>query len=57
MDLTLVDVSDLQVATGDWVQFFGDQVSVDEVGGWADSIAYEVLTGVGPRVERIYLSG
>ena len=44
----------MQVAPGDRVQFFGDQISVDEFGDWADSFAYEVLTRIGPRVERVY---
>jgi alanine racemase len=57
MDLTLLDVTGVAVATGDAVQFFGDRISADEVGGWADSFAYEVLTGIGQRVERIYLGG
>lgn len=54
MDLTLVDVTGQRVVPGDWVQFFGDQISVDEVGRWAESFAYEVLTGIGPRVARVY---
>ncbi len=57
MDLTLLDVTGQQVRPGDWVQFFGDQVSVDEVGQWAESFAYEVLTGIGSRVERVYVNG
>ena len=42
---------------GDWVEMFGDAVSVDEVAGWADTIAYEILTGMGERVERVYSGG
>jgi len=57
MDLTLLDVTGVAVATGDAAQFFGDRISADEVGGWADSFAYEVLTGIGSRVERIYVNG
>lgn len=54
MDLTLVDVTGLDVEAGDWVEMFGDAVSVDDVAGWADTIAYEILTGIGERVERVY---
>ncbi len=54
MDLTLVDVTGLEVQAGDWVEMFGDTVSVDEVAGWAETIAYEILTGIGDRVERVY---
>jgi alanine racemase len=54
MDLTLVDVTGLDVQAGDWVEMFGDTVSVDEIAVWAETIAYEVLTGIGERVERVY---
>ncbi|MDH3642913.1 MAG: alanine racemase [Gammaproteobacteria bacterium] len=57
MDLTLIDVTGIEIAAGDWVQIFGAELSVDEVGGLADSFAYELLTGIGRRVERVYLNG
>ena len=57
MDLTHVDATDVAVQRGDWVEFFGPTVGVDEVAAWADTIAYEVLTGIGARVERRYLPG
>ena len=57
MDLTLVDVTGVAVAEGDWVEFFGPTVGVAEVAGWAQTISYEVLTGVGSRVARSYLTG
>ena len=56
MDLTLVDVTDLPpVAPGDWIEFFGNSVGLDEVAAWAGTISYEVLTGVGNRVSRMYV--
>ena len=56
MDLTLVDVTDLPpVRTGDWIEFFGPGVGVDEVADWAGTISYEVLTGIGNRVSRVYV--
>ena len=56
MDLTLVDVTDLPpVAPGDWMEFFGHSVGIDEVAAWADTISYEILTGVGNRVSRLYV--
>jgi len=54
MDLTAVDVSGLAVTAGDWVEFFGAHVALDEVAGWAETIDYEVLTGLGSRLERCY---
>lgn len=57
MDLTLVDVSGLGVQPGDRAELFGERISVDEVASWADTIAYEIFTGIGSRVERVYLRG
>ena len=54
MDMTHVEAKDVALGRGDWVEFFGPTVSVDEVARWAQTIAYEVLTGVGARAERRY---
>jgi alanine racemase len=56
MDMVMVDVTAAgRLSVGDWVECFGSVIGVDEVAVWADTIAYEVLTGVGPRVDRVYL--
>jgi alanine racemase len=56
MDMVMVDATAVgRVVVGDWVECFGSVISVDEVAAWADTIAYEVLTGVGPRVARVYV--
>jgi alanine racemase len=54
MDLTAVDVTGLTVAPDDWIEFMGAHVSVDEVAAWAETIPYEILTGLGRRLERRY---
>lgn len=54
MDLTTVDVTGLGAAVGDWVEFFGAGIAVDEVAAWAETIAYEVLTGLGRRPLRCW---
>jgi alanine racemase len=56
MDLTTVDVTGLAVAAGDWIEFMGSNVSVDEIAAWAETIPYEILTGLGCRLERRYLN-
>jgi alanine racemase len=53
MDLTAVDVTGARVAPGDWLEFLGATILVDEVAAWAETIAYEVLTGLGRRARRI----
>jgi alanine racemase len=62
MDQFVVDVSDIPgVRQDDEVVLFGRQgeaeITADEVAGWAETINYEVTTGILPRVTRIYLRG
>jgi alanine racemase len=59
MDLTMVDVSALsEVQLGDEVVLFGKQGSEEilaaEVAERAGTIAWEIFTGVGSRVRRVY---
>lgn len=58
MDLIAVDVTDIPgVQRGDWVELFGPHVSVDEVADFAGTIGYELLTALGRRLERRYVTG
>jgi alanine racemase len=57
MDLTTVDVTGLGAGLDDWVEFFGPTVLVDEVAAWAETIPYEVLTGLGRRPRRELVTG
>ncbi len=57
MDLTHLDVTQAQAQVGDWVEFFGPQLAIGEVSALLQTIDYEVLTSVGPRVRRIYSDG
>jgi alanine racemase len=56
MDQFLVDVGDDEVQVGDEVVLFGDPAtgapSADDWGLWAGTIGYEIVTRIGPRVER-----
>ena len=58
MDQFLVDVGDDEVLVGDTVVLFGDPAhgapSADEWGDAAETIGYEIVTRVGPRVPRRY---
>ena len=42
------------VKPGDEVEVFGDNIQVDELAKISGNINYEVLTGIGPRVPRIF---
>lgn len=53
MDQLMVDVTGLDVRPGDWVEVWGrGEVSVSDVAAWGGTVEYEVLTGLGARVER-----
>jgi alanine racemase len=57
MDLTCVDVSAVprdSVAVGDYVEMFGQRVLIDEIAAHCNTISYEILTGLGARLPRIY---
>lgn len=56
MDQIMVDVTDLkQVETGDRVEIFGEHILVHEIAEKAETIAWEVFTGIAPRVKRVLL--
>jgi len=56
MDLIAIDVTEVPGAErGDWVELFGPNISVDEVARNAETIGYELLTGLGRRYARTYV--
>ena len=57
MDLTMVDGGDLPVRVGDVATFYGGLVSLDDQAAAADTIGYELLATLGPRVIRRYRDG
>ncbi|MBE5793965.1 MAG: alanine racemase [Clostridiales bacterium] len=61
MDQTMVDISHIpDVKVGDEVILIGSQqdenITAEEVAGWADTISYEVLLGITARVPRLYMN-
>ena len=57
MDFIMVDVTDVQgVCVGDEVVLFGDGlVSVEDVSSWAETVSYEILSRISPRIPRHYV--
>ncbi len=59
MDQMMVDLGERRAAPGDEVVLLGRQgderIDAWDVAGWAGTIGYEVLTGVGARVPREYV--
>ena len=58
MDMCMLDVSAVpDVAVGDSVVIFGGCPRVEDLAKAAGTISYEILTGIGPRVVRVYTEG
>lgn len=56
MDLITVDVTHLPEEPR-WLDILGPHQSVDDLAAAADTIGYEILTGLGPRYARRYVEG
>lgn len=55
MDMTMIDITDIPgVEEGDEVIVFGRELSIRQVAEWADTIPYEIMTGISQRVKRVY---
>lgn len=59
MDQVMVDCGDDEVSAGDEVVLLGRQgeqvITADEMAVWMETVNYEVVTRVGPRVPREYV--
>lgn len=54
MDLTMIDVTDIEVKEGDNVVIYGEGISLIEQAKKINTIPYELLTSISHRVKRIY---
>jgi alanine racemase len=54
MDMVMVDVTDIPCNEGDEVIIFGEGYPIEEFALVAETISYEVLTGISSRVKRLY---
>jgi alanine racemase len=55
MDMIMVDVTGIPVVhEGDEVIIFGKVLPVQHVADWAETIPYEIMTGISQRVKRVY---
>jgi alanine racemase len=55
MDQCTVDAADLPVSVGDVAELWGETLPVTDVAEAAQTIPYEVLTGVSRRVPRVFV--
>lgn len=57
MDMCMIDVTDIPDAKeGDEVEVFGKYLSVTQLGEWAGTISYEIMTSISQRVKRVYIN-
>ncbi|MFQ5588507.1 MAG: alanine racemase [Nitrospiria bacterium] len=59
MDMCMLDVTEIpNLEIGDWVTVLGEEgdesIWADELAQWANTHPYELLCGIGPRVQRRY---
>jgi alanine racemase len=56
MDMCMVDVTDLTgVKVGDEITIFGEEGNLQTMADTMNTITYEILCGISPRVPRVYL--
>ena len=54
MDMTMINVTGIDVREGDEVIVFGEVLPVSTIAAWDNTIPYEILTNVSQRVKRVY---
>jgi len=54
MDMTMLDITGIDAQEGDEVIVFGAALPVSQMAALAQSIPYEILTGISQRVKRVY---
>jgi alanine racemase len=56
MDMTMVDITNIDCKTGDQVTVFGEKPSIFQMAQSIGTIPYEILTNVSTRVKRVFYS-
>ena len=55
MDMTMINITHIEgVKEGDDVIIFGKALPVQQLAEWAQTIPYELMTGISERVQRVY---
>lgn len=54
MDMTMLNITGINCKEGDKVIVFGEQLPLQQLAKWCNTIPYEIMTGVSQRVKRIY---
>ncbi len=57
MDLCTIDISSYdKLQTNDWVEIFGNSVSIEKFASICDTISYEIASKIGARVKKVYIN-
>ncbi|MNW11457.1 Alanine racemase [compost metagenome] len=54
MDMCMLDVTGLEVKTGDEVIVFNGELTIANLAEQIQTIPYEILTNISQRVKRVY---
>ena len=54
MDISMVNVTGSNAHEGDRVEIFGKNIPIEKLAETLDTIPYEILTSIAPRVKRTY---
>lgn len=54
MDMTMIDITDIEAKEGDEVIIYGPGISLKELANRIGTIPYELLTNISSRVKRVY---
>jgi alanine racemase len=56
MDQMMINLEQGTAYNGDEVTLIGDGITVENLAEWAGTIPYEILTNIGARVPRVYVT-
>jgi len=54
MDMTMIDITEVDAEEGDEVIIFGEKPRIEDLAKAIDTIPYEILTNVSQRVKRVF---
>jgi alanine racemase len=54
MDVCMADITGVDAEEGDEVLIFGKEITINDLAAQLQTIPYEILTSISPRVKRIY---
>ena len=56
MDMLMIEIGEISCNEGDEVEIFGESNSANDFSKKNKTIPYELITSIGPRIKRVFLS-